>query len=146
MPENKKDYAEELIRLADALSEPVIEMSREEILEELREDSQDPAAVATQTKGLLFAALKNYTQQRLRAARQDYDIRTSSKRTDHTGGLPHSAHDRRQLLELVLSQKPTLGHSLLTLQHRQLDQITDTDVESLLSELEELGALDDLNK
>jgi hypothetical protein len=140
-----KNIMEELCNVMDTVSDPVLQMSDTEILAEAVQSGEDPEETAAQMKALLLSAVKNYRQRRLGAAQEQYEREAHTSRQQKSN-LPSSAEERRMLLSLVCRQTPEIGAALLTLQHRDLGELTDADVESSLEELQELGALDDLHE
>lgn len=140
MSGQNKDHNEELCRIMDAISDPVLEMTDEEIIADAIENGENPEELANQVKGLLLGTVKTYKQRRLHAAQREYEqeIARMGKRGSR---IPPSIKEQRQLLSHLFIQKP----QLLTLQNREFQDLTDGDVASLLMEFEELGTLDDLD-
>ena len=128
----------------NALAESVAEASDEEILEEARAQGEDPAESAGRVRNVLLDTAKAYLQRRLREAQQQYEAHIAAMR-GRTYHLPASANERWRLFDLVLSREPAM-RSALTAQYREFTNLTDSDVESCLKQLEELGLLDELPK
>lgn len=128
-----------------ALAESVAETSDEEILEETREQGEDPRAAASHVRNVLFSAAKDYQQRHLREAQRRYEQNVSAMK-QKTYDLPKSANERRLLLDRVFSLQPAMKSAILTAQHRDFKSLTDTDIESYLKQLKELGALNDLSR
>ena len=57
MPEKPRDYEAELRALMDALAESVVEATDEEIISEMREGGEDPAAAAEGVRAVLRHAV-----------------------------------------------------------------------------------------
>jgi len=144
MSKKPQNYEEELRAIMNALAESVAEASDEEILEETRAQGKDPTEAAGRVRNVLLDAGKAYRQRRLREAQHQYESHIAAMGA-RTYNLPTSAIDRRRLLDLVLSRQPAM-RSALTAQYRQFTSLTETDVESCLKQLQELGLLDELSK
>lgn len=140
MSGKNKDHSEELCKIMDAISEPVLEMTDEEIIAETVENGESPEKLAHQVKDLLLGSVKNYKQRHLHVAQREYEqeIARMAKRESR---IPSSITEQRQLLSHLFARKP----HLLTFQNREFQSLTDRDVTSLLTDFEELGALDDLD-
>lgn len=143
MADESKSVMDELCNVMDTVSEPILKMTDEEIRAEVIERGEDPDKVAAEVKGKISSTIKNYKQRHLRAAQEEYERETIASQ-QRQAELPGSPEARRELLNLVCSRKPELSSMLLTLQHRDFEELTDGDVESSLEELSELGALNDL--
>lgn len=143
MADESKSIMDELCNVMDTVSEPILKMTDEEIRAEVIERGEDPDKVAAEVKDKILGTVKNYKQRHLNKAQEEYERETNASQ-QRRADLPDSPEARRELLNLVCSQKPELGSMLLTLQHRDFEELTDVDVESSLEELWELGALNDL--
>lgn len=140
MSGDDKRYAEHLCKIMDAISDPILEMSDEDLLAEVREDGEDPGQVAAEVKEVLLGAIKSYRQRNLIAAAREYERQTAHAEKRESK-IPTSPVQRRKLLDLIFARQP----ELLTFQNREFRDFTDTDVEGLLTDLEDLGALEDLD-
>jgi hypothetical protein len=136
----KPDDAEVLRRLFDALAESSASLPGSEVLAEAREAGENPEAIAAGMRGVALDAVKALRQERLRAARRAYELERA-KLAAHRSGLPATAEARRRLLEAALKAQPELR--AVTLAARDLRGLPDSDVESLLHQLDALGALPD---
>lgn len=141
MTSRKSGDDERLRRLLDALAEIAADLPDAEALAEAREEGEDPAAIATHMRAVALDAVKAVRQEKLRAARDAYQserVRLGSRRS----ALPATADERRRLLDATLRRQPEL-RGALTLAARDLTGVPDEDVESLLGQIDALGALDD---
>jgi hypothetical protein len=134
---------QELADIMNALAESVAAASDEEILQEARARGEDPAEAARATKDLLLNAAQTYRQRRLHEAQREYENHIAIMQT-RTYELPVSVAERRQLLNLIVSRQSAL-RAALTAQYRDFTSIADTDVESCLKQLQELGFLDEVS-
>lgn len=143
MSKKPDSHEGELAAIMNTLAESVAEASTEEILEDVRVHGDNPTEVAQQTKDVLLNTLKLNRQRHLHEAQKQYDLRIAVMQAK-TYQLPPAASERRQLLDLVLSQQSAV-RSVLTAQHREFASLSDNDVESFLRQLQELGFLDELS-
>jgi hypothetical protein len=141
MPNQDKDRKDDLCRVMDAISDPILEMSDEDILLEVQEEGENPDEIATQVKGVLLESVRKYKQRHLHSAQEEYE-QEIARIEKHRDKIPSSVEEQRELLAYIFAQQP----QLLTLQNRDFQKFTDADVESLLLDLEALGALDELQK
>lgn len=123
----------------DAISDPILEMSDEDILLEAQEEGEDSNENAAEVKGVLLDAVKKYKQRHLRSAQEEYELEIT-KIESTRGAIPSAPQEQRELLAFIFAQQP----QLLTLQNRDFQEFTDADIESLLLDLQALGALDNL--
>jgi hypothetical protein len=123
--------------LHEALSEAVVAASDEELIDEVRERGQDPAALAEDTRSRLLQTIKTFQQRPLVRAREER-ARSIQKIESMKPDLPTSPEARRAFLVGVLAQKPN-ARGVLTAQWRDLEEMTDDDVETALMELSHLG-------
>lgn len=143
MSKQPETREKELRAIMYALAESVAEAADEEILAEASEEGNDPGTAAEQIRNLLRNAVKAYQQRKLREAQQQYEHRVAAMR-EKTYALPVTTEGRRALLTAVFARVPEMQDALLTTQHRDFTSFTDTDIESYLKQLKELGVLDDL--
>ena len=144
MPDDKnydKQLADIMFRLADS----VLELSDEQILAEARAEGIDVHAEADGIRGVLMKASKAYRMRKLDAAQHAYENQLVQMRARHYD-LPASPGKRRELLAAVLNARPDMRSALVTAQHRDFRELSDSDVESFLKQLKELGVLDTLTR
>lgn len=142
MPKKSRDYRGELREVMNALAEAVAEASDEELLAEAQEAGLDLEAEAESVRAVLRRSVEKFKKRKLEQARRDYELAASALFTK-TYHLPETSRERRDLLTNILAAKPQM-QGMLTVQFRELDQLSDEDVESSLRKLAELGMLDDL--
>lgn len=126
----------------DEIASSIETSSPADIEQDAVASGKDVNLMATQTSDALMEGVKKFTQRRLHHARQRYKeslgrIEARKRR------IASDANSRREQFHAILKAKPGL-QSGLTLQHRDLDSLTDSDIESALEELDALGALDDV--
>lgn len=136
MCSDRRDAKKELDNILEELLDSIQAASPEEIAEDVRSGGRDIKDIAAAVKGDLLAAVRRFEQRKLRAARAQYESRVGTQRPSYT--LPGTAVERRTQLMAILTAKPEMKR-MLTVQHRDFENLTDEDVESALEELGELG-------
>lgn len=133
MPD-ETNYALNLSRVLDGLAESIADAPEEELLEELRQEGLDPAANAAATRALLLGAVVQHEQRLLVEARE----RIKARRRRTTPLTATEPEARRTLLQRLFTSQPQFAE-MVTAHYRDLSQLTDSDVESCLEDLAELG-------
>ncbi len=137
-----KNYEKELKAIMDALADSAIEATDQEVLEDVRQQGWEPKILANEVRKNLLDAVKNYQKRNLLEAKKKYEISVADlKKGEHN--LPPTAEGRLRLLKSIFAAKPYMSN-LLTAQHRDFKTLSDADVESLLKQLQKLGALADI--
>ena len=140
---NKRSDVEKLDTLIDALSDSVLEANDDEIIEELRMNGINPDAEAARMKAMMLDTLKAFRPRALRAARAAYTRQVEAiNRKRHS--IPKTPGERRKLFAFF-TQQPQFAQ-FVTAQYRNLENLTDNDIESYLEDLDELGILEKLNR
>ena len=138
----KLDPEEKLARIADGFADAFFEMTDAEVLEHARATGKDPDASARRVRGVLTRATRQHRKTGpLARARERWEAKRDAIASIEVD-LPATAAGRLRLLTSVLRRQPELG-SAITVQHRQIRDLPDEDVISLLRQLAALGALDD---
>ena len=122
--------------LYDALAESVVEASENEVLDECRESGETPDKVAAHMRQILQRAWNDHQQ---RPARETY-LRAASLAHKVRADLPDTAEERRTLFMRVLSQHSEVVGTLLE-NVRDIEKVTDRDVQRCLEQLDDLGLL-----
>ena len=143
MPKKPRDYRGELREVMNALADAVAEASDEEILAEAQETGLDLDAEAESVRVVLRRSVEKFKKRKLEQARRDYELAASALLSKKYS-LPKTPRERRSLLTNVLAAQPQI-QGMLTVQFRELDQLSDEDIESSLRKLAELGILDSLS-
>jgi len=125
----------------DRIAESIEAAKPSDIEDDLRSAGEDLDSVTALMKDASLAGIKNFRQQRLHRARQRHEenVSTIARRASRIAGSPKA---RREQFFAVLKANPSV-QSALTLQYRDLNEITDADIETALDELDALGALGD---
>jgi len=140
---DKRWTREEAERAFDHLADSIEAESASEIASELKESGHDLNDMASRMKASALAGVKAFRQQRLHRARKRY-VESSSRIEGRAKGMAGSREERRNRFLAVLNSKPEL-QARYTVQHRDLNALTDEDIDSALEELEILGALEDVD-
>lgn len=142
MPKKPRDYRGELREVMNALAEAVAEASDEELLTEAQDAGLALEAEAENVRAVLRRSVEKFKKRKLEQARRDYEIAASTLFTKKYS-LPETPRERRSLLTSILTAQPQM-QGMLTVQFRELDQLSDDDIETSLKKLAELGMLDNL--
>lgn len=141
MPDKPRKNDEEILEnLMNELAEGILEMSDEEIIADARESRVNPDEAARRVAELVQRAVEVRGQRKREEARREYEATVAAMQT-RTYRLPDDPQERRALLDAVVRRYPRV-RSAVTLQHRDLTSLSDTDVGSQLRRLQELGFLD----
>ena len=125
----------------DALADSILTASDGDVELELRDRALNPSDVANNVQRILIAAVKQFKQRKLSASQSMYETEVERIRTAKYS-LPSSAEERRALLWRVITGAPSMS-GLVTAQHREFKDLTDSDVIGLLQQLGDLGVLGD---
>jgi hypothetical protein len=140
---NNNTNEQKLGALADALADSVLAASDDEIVEELRMSGVNPDAEAARLKAMMLATVKAFRQRALKTARVAYSRQIEQmERTPYA--IPKTPAERRKLFSLF-TQRPQFAQ-FVTARYRDLDNITDNDIETYLEDLAELGILEKLER
>jgi hypothetical protein len=143
LPKKPRDYRGEFRDVMNALAEAVAEASDKEILAEVQDAGLDLNAEAESVRAVLRRSIDKFKKRKLEQARRDYELAASALFTK-AYHLPETPNERRNLLTNILVAQPQM-QGMLTVQFRELDLLSDDDIESSLRKLAELGMLDDLS-
>ena len=128
-----------LHRLADELVADLLQLSDAELLAEARDEGLDPEVEATRVRETISAAIIGSGKTRLKEARAALEAaRGSGLRGRH----PLNINDRRAVLARFASNDDKLRQRL-TMAARNGGGITDQEIDDILNDLREIGAIDD---
>jgi hypothetical protein len=136
MTGNPKDAHEALRRLADALTDDILNAPDKEVLEDAAELYGDPDKLAADMLRLFEQTASEQGKARLAAARAA--IAADQRRPARAVRLD-PAEARRRLQQLIAADPETARK--LTLAARKGEGLSDDDVYSMLEDFEELGAI-----
>lgn len=138
------DYERRLRAVMDGLAESYAEASDEDLLQEARDAGVDIEMSAERLKTTMLDIVARHKRFRLAEARSAYESAVHELAT-RTSTLPATVETRRALFDAVVLSKPEL-QGLLTAQFRDLEALSDADIESCLRQFQALGILDEFSK
>lgn len=141
MTQRKIPSEDEARRFWTALAEEAVNTPKEELMAELREAGEDPAALAAAVRQMLRDAVKQVRQQPLREAKQRHAA-ALKKLFDQAVNLPTDMLKKRAILTELFVRRP----DLVTAQFRDLESVSDSDIDGMLCQMAALGILDELDK
>jgi len=129
-----------LLRLTDALVADLMSLTDEALLRETTEDGNDPEVVADEVRAALQAAVLREGKARLAKARGGLD----AARTARTGGvlLGLPLPRKQQILGQFAANDGRLRERL-TMAARKGEGASEREVDDILRDLRDLGAIDD---
>lgn len=136
MNKQKQDY-DTLNFLLDAASDAAMAMSDSEILDEAVQDHADPKARVTQLRALAAENVALAKKRRLARARNALDS-AKNPPVATSGGIQALTQMRTRISELLAQNFGS--QNKLTLAFRNGEEMSETDIASLLEDLEELAA------
>lgn len=137
-----KSDAERLAAVMNALAERAASAKDEEIVADAEAAGVDMKAEGNRVRAALADAVLRAKKQRLHDA-SDQHKRSVATLEQRAARLPSTPTARRALLGRVIGRRPETRQQVLTLQHREFEEFTESDVDSALRQLDALGFLDD---
>jgi hypothetical protein len=127
--------------LMESLAEDAAAASDEALLGDAAAERIDAKEEAARVRSSLLAGLQNEKKSRLKQAAEAHEraVRALEERATE---LPTDTKSRRELMDRALRQRPQMREAL-TMQFRDFALLSDADVESVLRQLQHLGALDE---
>ncbi len=139
---NKDLESKKLENLMNLLADSLESASAEEMLDEDAELSASAVVKAEGVRRLLLDEVGNY-RKKLASDAMRHHAASIAEFLKRPYRLPTVPAEQRQLLNKIFTEYPHIQSSL-TLQHRDFRTLSDSDVESLLKQLEALGVFEDL--
>lgn len=136
-----KDEVQRLAAVMNALAERAAAASDQEIVDDATAAGVDIKAEASRVRGLLGDAVLRAKKQRLQQAGEQHK-RSVAALGQRAARLPTAPAAKRALLERVIAARPDTRQQVMTLQHREFEEFTERDVDSVLRQLAALGFLD----
>lgn len=128
-----------LHRLADELVADLMKLSDAELLAEVKAEGLDPEEEAARVRETIRAAMLERGKARLKAARLELE---AARATGPGPRRPLQVQDRRAVLARFANDDEKLRERL-TMAARNGEEITDQEIETILNDLRDLGAIDD---
>jgi len=140
MSDKNNSALKNLDAIIDELGEDLFQMTDEEYLE-YKKDQEQITNDASHVRNIFHAADKLFRKKSLSVARENYE---NEKAVENSCKDKVKRHIKslRTLLEETLSSDPQL-QSGLTFQNRNIEDFTDEDIELAVSQLLELGLIDE---
>lgn len=129
-----------LLRLTDALVADLMSLTDEALLQETTEDGDDPEAVAVEVRTTLQAAVLREGKGRLAKARGSLDAARTARAGSVLLSLPLPR--KQQILGQFAANDGRLRERL-TMAARKGEGASEREVDDILRDLRDLGAIDD---
>jgi len=133
---NKPD----LFHFADALVDDLMALSDEELLGEVREEGADPEALAKELREKLEARIATENKARLARAREEMNAARAARASSGVVSLPLVR--KQQILGQFAANDGQLRQRL-TMAARKGEGASEREVDDILRDLLDLGAIDD---
>ncbi len=133
---NKPD----LFQLADALVDDLMALSDEELLNEVREGGADPEALASELREKVEARIAAGNKARLAKAREEINATRAARASSGVVSLPLAR--KQQIIGLFAANDGQLRQRL-TMAARKGEGASEREVDDILRDLLDLGAIDD---
>lgn len=140
MNDRKRTASEKLDNLTDAVVEDILAASDTEIIAEANEDSDDVDGVVSKVQHVIKRAIAMSGKSRMATAKEAYHAVSSSEPIKHFKLL--SFQEKVALMERAAKRKDGSEESL-TLAARNLENLTENDLDAKLEALLILGVIDD---
>lgn len=138
MLNEKRKYQDELANIMNNLAESVLDMSDEEIDEEIKEEGDNTEAV----RQILLNSVKSCRQKSLHEARLRFE--TNSRLFQETRyDMPESPEEKRILIQAMLGNAAMQNQTGVTMQFRDFESLPDEDLDGILQQLYALKAIED---
>jgi hypothetical protein len=137
---HKPSEEEKLFRLSDALVNDLMTLSDGELLRESKDDGGDPEAMAAEVRDALQAMVMHESKTRLAKARQSLDTARAVRLAGNLLSLPLPR--KQQILGQFAANDGRLRERL-TMAARKGDGASEREVDDILQDLRDLGAIDD---
>jgi hypothetical protein len=139
MSEKIKDLKQQLDNISEEVGKSILSMSAEEVDEELIALGEDPETSVNEVRDLIQSSIMQQKKNRFAKAKQQF----KKKSVVIQSVISKDANlDVRNQFFAFLAQRPDIENRL-TVQYRNLDELTDETISSLFDDLK---ALDQLNE
>jgi hypothetical protein len=137
-----RDASTKLSAIMFALADREATASDKDVLEDAAAEGLSVPDEAARVRNVLMSGVLRAKKARLSRAQEAHQKAVSDLGT-RTSRLPLDGSARRRLLAASLQRRPEMRQAVMTLQHREFESFSDSDVESALKQLDALGLLDD---
>ena len=135
----RKPDRPDLFQFADALVDDLMAVSDEELLNEAREDGIDPETLAKDLRGKIEARIATDSKARLARAREEMNAARTFRRSSGVASLTPAR--KQQILEQFAANDGQLRQRL-TMAARKGEGASEREVDEILRDLLDLGAID----
>lgn len=129
-----------LFHLSDALVDDLMVLSDEDLLAEVRESGADPETVAKQLREQIEARIASDNKARLERARHEMNAARAARASAGVVSLPLAR--KQQILGQFAANDGSLRQRL-TMAARKGDGASEREIDDILRDLLDLGAIDD---
>lgn len=129
-------------RLMTALADQAESAADAELLDEAAAAGIDVKGEANRVRTMLLNGVLAAKKERLRQAQRAHAA-SLARVGRGASRIPVDPLARKAMLNRVLQRQPSMREAVVTLQHREFEALSDSDIESVLRQLDALGALDD---
>lgn len=136
----KPDSKPDLFQFADALVDDLMALSDQELLNEVREDGIDPEALAMDLRDQIEARIAADNKARLARAREEMNAARAYRASSGVASLPLGR--KQQILGQFAANDGQLRQRL-TMAARKGEGASEREVDDILRDLLDLGAIDD---
>lgn len=137
---HKPDDMPDLFQFADALVDDLMALSDEELLREVRKDGTDPDALAKELREKIEARITTDNRVRLARAREELNAARTARASSGVVSLPLAR--KQQILGQFAANDGQLRQRL-TMAARKGEGASEREVDDILRDLLDLGAIDD---
>lgn len=134
----KDSHRKKLARLTDILVDDILQTTDAEILSEVEDNGKSVKAEVNSLREILKKAEKQVAKSRLVSARAAIDRQKKAEQVAKGKAIRLSPEDARLALDTILRKHPESTQEF-TLAARKGRDLSDTDVMSMLEDLQELG-------
>jgi len=142
MSDKTKDIQKKIDNIAQEIEESTLLMSDDEINEEIKAMGEDPEASANKVRSLIQSSIMKQKKKRFAEAEQRIE---QQRKLFQNIDIGLNEGNQRDLLINILSQNPSIQERL-TVQFRDLNELSDEDVASILRDIKKLNLLRDQDK
>lgn len=137
-----EDDKRRMQRLMMALADQAEAMPDAELLDEATAAGANVQEQAEHMRNLLLRAATRAKKQRLTRALSEHSA-TVARLGTKKSRIPKDPREQKAMLDSIIARRPKVREEAVTLQHREFETFSESDVESVLRQLEALGALDE---
>ena len=125
-----------------ALADQAENMPDAELLDEATAAGANVQEQAEHMRNFLLGAAARAKKQRLTRALSEHSATVARLGTKESR-IPKDPGEQKAMLDRIIARRPKVREEAVTLQHRELESFSESDVESVLRQLEALGALEE---